>query len=85
LKFILEGKAIFEAESIEDWTTLCEPPPKLPERISALMTEMYLADAEARTGEKIGGNLGASARPLKTVAKEMLELQEAHKSGKLKF
>jgi phosphoribosylaminoimidazole-succinocarboxamide synthase len=74
-----------EAERIEDWTTLCEPPPKLPERISALMTEMYVADAEARIGEKIGSGLGIIARPIKIVAKEMLELQEAHIAGKLKL
>jgi len=66
-----------------DWTTLCEPPPKLEERISALMTEMYIADAEARTGENIGSKLGVNVRPIKDVAKEMLELQEAHNSGRL--
>lgn len=65
-----------------DWTTLCEPPPKLGEKISALMTEMYLADAEARTGEKIGKPLGIKVLPIKEVAKEMFELQEAHNSGK---
>ena len=68
-----------------DWTTLCEPPPKLEKRISVLMTEMYLADAEARTGEKIGSKLGVNVRPIREVAKEMLELQEAHNSGKLKL
>ncbi len=68
-----------------DWTATCEPPPKLPERISALMTEMYLADAEARTGEKIGDMFGISVRPIKAVAKEMLELQEAHNAGRLQL
>ncbi|MFZ3077256.1 MAG: phosphoribosylaminoimidazolesuccinocarboxamide synthase [Candidatus Aenigmatarchaeota archaeon] len=68
-----------------DWTTLCEPPPKLEKRISALMTEMYLADAETRTGEKIGDRLGVNVRTIKEVAREMLELQEAHNSGKLQL
>ncbi len=74
-----------ESEKIEDWTTLCEPPQKLEGKVSSLVTEMYLADAEVRTGEKIGNNLGVDVRPLNVVAKEMLELQEAHNSGKLKL
>ncbi len=68
-----------------DWTALCEQPPKLPGKISALMTEMYLADAEARTGEKIGSKIGIVVRSIKEVAKEMFELQETHNSGKLKL
>ncbi len=68
-----------------DWTSLCEPPTRMPERISAIVSEMYLADAEARTGEKIGNRLGIKVRPLKEVAKEMFEVQEAHNSGRLKF
>lgn len=74
-----------ETRGLEDWTTVCEPPPRLEEKICALMTEMYLADAEARTGERVGSGLGIKVRQLREVAKEMLELQEAHNAGKLKL
>ena len=68
-------------EGIKDWKTFCSEPPKLPERINKLMTEMYLADAEIRTGEELGEKLGLKIRSLKQVAKEMYDIQEAHKTN----
>ena len=42
---------------------------------------MYLADAEARTGEKLGEKLDIKVRPLKEVARKMYEVQGAHRAG----
>lgn len=64
-----------EADRVEDWTTLCEPPPKLPEKISALVTEMYLADAEARAGLNCK-ELGFKLISLKEVAKSLWEVEQ---------
>ncbi len=71
-----------EKEGVKDWKTFCSEPPKLPEKISKLMTEMYLADAQVRTGENLGEKLGVKVRPLKQVAEEMYNVQKMHKAGK---
>lgn len=84
-KIVDEAKKRAEEKRVEDWKVFCSEPPKLPEKISKLMTEMYLADAEARTGEKLGEDLGIKIRPIKEVAKEMYEIHEAHKSGITNF
>ena len=72
-----------EKEGIKDWKTFCSKPPKLPEKISRLMTEMYLADVQVRTGEKLGEKLGVKVRSLKQVAKEMYNVQKMHKADKI--
>ncbi len=69
-----------EKEGARDWKSFCSKPPKLPKKISNLATEMYLADAEARTGEKLGEKLGIKVRKLLEVAKEMYEVQEARRA-----
>ncbi|MCD6092628.1 MAG: hypothetical protein J7J38_01240 [Candidatus Aenigmarchaeota archaeon] len=74
-----EAKERAEERGVKDWKRFCSEPPKLPEKISKLVSEMYLTDAEARTGEKIGERLGVKIRPLKQVAKEMYDVQEAYK------
>ena len=80
-KIVDAAKNRAEKEGIKDWKTFCSEPPKLPERINKLMAEMYLVDAEIRTGEKISGKLGVKLRSLNQVAKEMYDIQEAHKAG----
>jgi phosphoribosylaminoimidazole-succinocarboxamide synthase len=87
--YITNGwKAIVDAaknkakkEGIGDWRSFCPPPPKLPEKISKLVTEMYLADAQARTGERLGELLGIKIRPLQRIAEEIYEVQAAHRAG----
>ncbi len=66
-----------EEEGVDDWTILCKPPPRLEERVSSLVTEMYMADAEARTGRKLGQKLGVNVRPLIEVAREIASIQES--------
>lgn len=75
-KIVDEAKKRPEIEGLKDWKIFCPEPPKLPEKISQLITEMYLADAEIRTGEKLGEGLGIKVRPLYQVAKEMSEAQK---------
>ncbi len=80
-KIVDAAKSRAEKEDIRNWKAYCSEPPKLPARISALATEMYLADAELRTGEKLGEVSGIKVRPLQQVAKELYEIQEAHGTG----
>ena len=77
-KLVDEAKKKAEKEGVEDWKAFCSKPPPLPEKVSQLTTEMYLADAEARTGEKLGEKLSIKVRPLREVAKEMYEVQIGH-------
>lgn len=84
-KIIDEAKKRAEKEGVKDWKAFCNEPPKLPEKISKLVTEMYLADTDARTGERLGERLGIEVRPLKEVAREMYEIQEAHMAGVRNF
>lgn len=74
-----------EKEKREDWQAICILPPKLPDKVSRLITEMYLADTEARAGEKIGEKLGIDVLPLKEVAERMYEIQKAHRAGVRNF
>ncbi|KPJ56213.1 hypothetical protein AMJ49_05430 [Parcubacteria bacterium DG_74_2] len=78
---INKAKENAEQQGIKDWTAFCSKPPKLPEKISKLISEMYLTDAQIRTGEKLGEKLDVEVRSLKQVAKEMYDIQEAHKAG----
>lgn len=79
--FVDEAKKRAEKEGVKEWKAFYNEPPKLPEKISRLVTEMYLADAEARTGDKLGEKLDIKVRPLKEVAREMYEVQGAHRAG----
>ena len=84
-KIVDDAKNKAEEEKVINWKSFCSKPPKLPERISRLITEMYVADAELRTREKIGAKLGMKVRSLREVAQEMYEVQEAHRVRKKDF
>ena len=70
-----QAKKIAEAQGISDWTTICVKPPRLPQNLNRLASEMYLADAQARTGQNIGEMVGFKARPLPEVAKDIYKIQ----------
>ncbi len=80
-----EAKKKAEKEGVKDWKAFCSEPPKLPEKMSKLISEMYLADAEARTGEKLGEGLGIKVRPLQQVAKEMYDVQPLRGNFEIKL
>ncbi|TSC74978.1 MAG: phosphoribosylaminoimidazole-succinocarboxamide synthase [Parcubacteria group bacterium Gr01-1014_30] len=61
-----EAKLKAEEQRIKDWKKFCPQPPSLPEDFRKLVSEMYLADAQARTGEKMGAELS-----LKETVKKM--------------
>lgn len=66
-----------EAEKA-DWTAFCSSPPKMSAEISRLVTEMYLADAEARAGLNCK-KFGFKVKPLKEVAKSLWEVEQVNK------
>ncbi|MBU1246108.1 MAG: hypothetical protein KKB27_03860 [Nanoarchaeota archaeon] len=70
-KIVDEAKEKAENTGSKDWQSFCKKPPLLPEKVSKLVTEMYLSDIEARTGKKLGEKL-AKIRPLSQIAEEML-------------
>ncbi len=65
--------------NIEDWKQFCSPPPKLPENISRIASEMYLSYAEACTGENIGNKLNTKVRSLKKVAEDIFNFYKKRK------
>lgn len=70
-----EAKKIADIRGVSDWTTICVSPPRLPRHLNRLASEMYLADAQARTGQNIGQMLGVKVRPLKEVAQDIYKIQ----------
>ncbi|MBU2539917.1 hypothetical protein KJ786_02050 [Patescibacteria group bacterium] len=80
-KIVDDAKKRAEKEGVEDWKAICKKPPRLPEKISKIVTEMYLADAEARTEERLGERLGIKVRPLQQVAKETYDIQKAQRTS----
>lgn len=75
-KQVDQAKKKAEEQGIKDWKSFCPQPPLLPEDFRKLISEMYLADAEARTGlpaealAQAGEKLGASLS-LKEVAQKL--------------
>lgn len=83
-KIVDAAKSKAEKEGVRNWKVYCTEPPRLPPRVNRLATEMYLADAELRTGEKLNiilEGLTGKVRPLRQVAEELYEVQEAHRAG----
>lgn len=74
-RLVDEAKKNAEIQGISDWTTICAKPPRLPQHLNRLASEMYLSDAQARTGENIARLLGVSVRPLPEVAKDIHKIQ----------
>lgn len=78
-KEVEKAKKKAEEENIKDWKIFCNQPPKLPEKISRLISEMYLSDAEIRAEGKLAEKLGIEVRLLNLVAKEIYKVQQNHK------
>lgn len=70
------AKKIAEEKNEKNWKQFCGSPPKMPDSIKNLISEMYLADAKERAGADLGLKYGIKLRPLSEIAKEIHHIQE---------
>ncbi len=74
------AKKIAEEKNEKDWKQFCSPPPKMPNNIKNLISEMYLADAKERAGIDLGEKYGIKIRPLWQIAKEIYHIEQNYKN-----
>ncbi len=70
------AKKIAEEKNEKNWKQFCSLPPKMPEDVKKLVSEMYLADAKDRAGVDLGEKYGIKLRPLSEIAREIYLLEQ---------
>jgi phosphoribosylaminoimidazole-succinocarboxamide synthase len=70
------AKKIAEEKNEKNWKQFCNLPPKMPEKVKKLISEMYLADAKDRAGVDLGEKYGIKLRPLSEIAREIYLVEQ---------